>query len=100
MIHASRLPKSLWGEAVIHAVWLKNRMSTHVLGGMAPFEVVTGKKPNVSKVLEWGCGVWVHNDHLDLKLEPQVRKAHWVGFDGSSNGHCIYWTEQCTVSVE
>ena len=33
MLHASQLPKFLWGEAVKHAVWLKNQTSTRVLDG-------------------------------------------------------------------
>ena len=28
MMHASGMPKSLWGEAVMHATWVKNRTST------------------------------------------------------------------------
>jgi transposase InsO family protein len=34
-LHDSGLPKFLWSEAVRHAVWLKNRMSTKALNGNA-----------------------------------------------------------------
>ena len=30
-LHSSGLPKFLWGEAVKHAIWLKNRMPTRAL---------------------------------------------------------------------
>lgn len=31
LLHASGLPKFLWGEAIMHVTWLKNRMPTHAL---------------------------------------------------------------------
>jgi hypothetical protein len=38
ILHASQLPKFLWGEAVKHAVYLKNRTSTKALDGKTPYE--------------------------------------------------------------
>ena len=37
VLHASGLPKSLWGEAIIHMVWLKNRTSTQSLVNKTPY---------------------------------------------------------------
>ena len=28
LLHSSKLPKNLWGEAINHAIWLKNRTPT------------------------------------------------------------------------
>ena len=60
MLHASGLPKFLWGEVVMHAVYLKNRTSTKSLNGKTPFEAFHGLKPNLSGLPEFGCRVWVH----------------------------------------
>lgn len=38
VIHASQLPKSLWGEAAQFIVWLKNRVITRALGKVTPYE--------------------------------------------------------------
>jgi len=59
LLHASGLPKSLWGEAARHVVWLLNRTSTKAVKGNTPYEAVFGKKPDLSKVREWGERVWV-----------------------------------------
>ncbi|KDQ59220.1 hypothetical protein JAAARDRAFT_88003, partial [Jaapia argillacea MUCL 33604] len=88
MLHASGLPNYLWGEAVMHAVWLKNRMATKALKGKTPFEEVFGRKPDLSGLKEWGCCVWVH-DTLGLKLDGHAKPGQWVGFDGNSKGHCV-----------
>ena len=39
LLHASGMPKFLWGEAACHIVWLKNRTPTKVLDGLTPYEV-------------------------------------------------------------
>ena len=61
VLHVSSLPKLLWGEAIIHMVWLKNRTSMRSLGNKSPYEMLYKKKPNLSKVPTWGCKVKVHN---------------------------------------
>ena len=59
MLHAGGQPKFLWGEAVHHAVWLKNRTSTKALSGLTPFEVIYSRKPDLRGLCEWGSCVWV-----------------------------------------
>ena len=61
MLHHAELPKSLWGEAVLFAVWLKNRTTTKVLGNMTPFEKFNKFKPDLSGVPKWGQQVWAHS---------------------------------------
>ena len=40
MLHESDLPKFLWAEAVMHAVYLKNRTWTHTLDNITPYEIL------------------------------------------------------------
>jgi hypothetical protein len=57
MLHQSGLPKSLWAEAVQHAVWIKNRTSTKALGNVTPYERLYGENPNFANLPEWGQDV-------------------------------------------
>jgi hypothetical protein len=68
MLHAGQLPKYLWGEAVKHAVYLKNRTPTKALDGKTPYKAYFGTKPNLAGLHEFGCKVWVHNTG-GLKLD-------------------------------
>ncbi|KAG2050453.1 hypothetical protein BDR06DRAFT_864419, partial [Suillus hirtellus] len=61
LLHASRLPKFLWGEAIMHVTWLKNRTGTQALNGMMPYEALFKKKPNLDNLPEWGSHVKVHS---------------------------------------
>jgi len=70
------------------------------LNNLTPFEVLTGKKPNLSNLPEWGTKVWVHDDG-NTKLEGQLKIGQWAGFDAdSTHAHGIYWPEKRTISVE
>ena len=55
----SNLPKSLWGYAILHANYLKNRTHTRSLPDKTPYEMVHGKKLNLHDVYEWGKDVYV-----------------------------------------
>ena len=99
MLHASGLPKFLWGEALKHANYLRNRTSTKALEGKTPYEVKFGMKPNLAGLHEWGSKVWVH-DTSGTKLDGRSRIGRWVGYEEASNAHRIYWPDKRNVTVE
>src|ERR1700722_10683107 len=81
------LPKFLWGEAVKHAIWLKNRTATRALpNSKTPYEMLYGKKPNLAGLREWGMKVWVHDDS-GTKLDGRSRIGRWIGFEEGRNAH-------------
>ena len=55
MMHASGMPKSLWGEAVMHTTWMKSCTSTCRLSKKTPYEMLYQKKPNLENVPVWSC---------------------------------------------
>ena len=100
MLHDSGLPKFLWAEATAHAVYLKNRTWTRTIGETTPFELLTGRKPNIGNLHPWGCKVRVHTTS-GSKLDARSSIGRWMGFDAETkDGHRIYWPERRTVSVE
>ena len=100
LLHASKLPKNLWGEAITHVVWLKNRISTRALPDKkTPYKMLNRRKPNLANLREWGEVVWVHTTEGN-KLEGRAKTRRWIGFDENSNGHQIYWPKRKSVTVE
>ena len=90
----------LWGEAISHVVWVKNRSATRALDGKTPYEMLCGEKPNIANVPEWGTRCWVHNDS-GSKLDARAREGHWVGYDPeSTSAHRIYLPDRRIVAVE
>ena len=99
LLHASGLPKFLWAEAARHAVWLLNRTTTKAVEGMTPYEAAFGKKPDLSKIREWGERVWVRIEGGN-KLGGRVREGRWLGVDDESKGVRVYWPDTKTITVE
>jgi hypothetical protein len=97
--HTSSLPKTLWGEGLRHATWLKNRTATHVLDGKMPFEVLFGAPPDLSGLHLWGCPIWVHNA-VGSKLDARACQGCWIGLDIDTWAHCVYWPGNGIVTVE
>ena len=99
LLHASGLPKSLWGEAARHIVWLMNRTPTKAVEGKTPFEAAFGKKPDLGEVREWGEKVWVRLEEGN-KLGGRVREGRWMGVAEDSKGIRVYWPDKKTVTTE
>jgi hypothetical protein len=97
--HATGLPKTLWGEALCHATWLKNWTATRALDNKTPFEALYGTTPDLSEVQPWGCKVWVHDDN-GSKLDIHAREGWWLGFDIDAQAHRVFWPNSGTISVE
>jgi hypothetical protein len=100
MLHDSGAPKFLWAKVTKHAVYLKNRTWTRTLGNTTPYEILYGRKPDLSDIQPWGCKVCVH-DPNNSKLEGRSKIGRWMGFDEeTSDGHRIYWPEKRTITIE
>jgi len=102
MVDSSPTPRSLWGYALMYAVWLKNRIPNKALEERetTPYEVVYGKKPDLSKAKEWGCRVFVKVKSKD-KFDSRAREARYLGPSSeTSDGFHIYWPETGRVTVE
>jgi transposase InsO family protein len=97
--HTSSLPETLWGEALRHATWLKNRTATCALDGLTPYQALFGRAPDLSGLQRWGAKVWVHDDSGD-KLDVRAREGHWLGFDIEARGHHVYFLTSRSVATE
>jgi hypothetical protein len=95
----AELPKFLWTKSVQHAIWLKNRTSTHALDGRTPYMLVHDAKPDLTDLPEWGTRVFVLKES-NGKLESKADEGKWVGYSDESKGHRVYWPGKRRVTVE
>jgi len=99
VLHASGLPKNLWGEAIKHTVYVKNHTAMHALDGKTPYEMLHGKKPNLMDLPVWGTKVWVR-DPSGSKLDPHAREGRWIGVDAETGAHRVYFADRRTIAIE
>ena len=69
------------------------------LEGRTPFEAVYGKPLNLAGLPVWGARIWVHDVDAS-KIGARTCLGHWVGYDSQSRGHCVYWPDKRSVTVE
>ena len=81
MYHADAHQK-LWGEAVQTAAYVLNRSLTAAHPTHTPYEVNTGRKPNIANLHTFGCDAYyhVHKSQRNGKLDANARKGIFVGY--------------------
>ena len=82
LLSDSGLRDRLWGEALLHAIYLHNISDS--TGGVTPWEKIKGDKPDAAVLRIWGCKAWKlipaekRNKSADTRKSEQVR---FLGFD-------------------
>src|ERR1700761_9009714 len=101
MLLDSKLPRYLWGYAVLYSTWLTNRLPTSSLDGRTPYEKLYKSKPDLSRAHKFGCRVFVKRDAKPSKLGERGHEGIWIGpSNETDDGHRIYWKKSGTVTVE
>lgn len=100
MISSSKLPKSLWIDALKTAVYILNRVPTKAVS-KTPFELFKGWKPSLHHVRVWGCPseVRVYNPQ-ERKLDPRTISGFFIGYPEGSKGYRFYCPSHTTRIVE
>lgn len=92
LLFANKVPKYLWGEAVLTASYLINRMPSKVLDFHTPLDVFRNYFPLTSVSADlplkvFGCTAFVHeHKHLD-KLDPRAIKCVFTGYSPTQKGY-------------
>ncbi|KAF2354576.1 Integrase catalytic core [Trinorchestia longiramus] len=90
LLHANR-PKELWNHAVRTAAYIRNR-SFNKRTGKTPFEMFTGKKPDISNMHIFGSKCFAKRQNSG-KLDPRSEQGFFVGYDPCSPAYLIYFPE-------
>nr|GFA26735.1 zinc finger, CCHC-type [Tanacetum cinerariifolium] len=87
------LSQGFWGEAMLTACYLLNRVSNK-RNKITPYELWTKKKPNLNYLRVWGCREIVRLPDLKLKtLSERGIKCIFVGYVEHSRNFRFYVTE-------
>ena len=78
MMAAASAPTYLWGEALLAAVHVSNRLPTSANEDNAsPFQVRFGRRPSVAHLQPWGIGG--PKSRWELRRECVVPGCRWLG---------------------
>ncbi|GJT39596.1 retrovirus-related pol polyprotein from transposon TNT 1-94 [Tanacetum coccineum] len=91
MLIFSKALMFLWAEVVATACYTQNRSLIHTRHNKTPYELVHGKKPNLTILHVFGALCYPTNDSEDLgKLKAKADIGIFIGYAPNRKGYRIY----------
>ncbi|KAA0050819.1 Beta-galactosidase [Cucumis melo var. makuwa] len=93
LMFSTSLPSYLWGDAILTAAHLINRMSSRILHLQTPLDCLKKSYPSTRLVSEvplrvFGCTAYVHNfDPNQTKFTPRAQACVFVGYPLHQRGY-------------
>jgi hypothetical protein len=97
MMSRTELSLFFWGYALETAIFTLNRVPTKSID-KTPYEVWTGRVPNLSFLKIWGYEAFVRRLMPD-KLGPKSDKCFFIGYPRETNGYYFYHRSDNKVFV-
>ncbi len=98
LLHGANLGPEYWSWALIHAVYLKNRLPHRAIN-TTPYQAYTGHKPNARKLRIFGCPVVSRlPGRRPAKLDAHVATGIFLGYTATDNN--IYYRDNLTHRIK
>ncbi|KAF7812032.1 Retrovirus-related Pol polyprotein from transposon TNT 1-94 [Senna tora] len=101
LLFQAGLSDKFWGEAMLTATYIINKLPTKVLNWKCPYEVLTGKQPKFSDIRTFGCLAYATNTHPHKsKFQERAKKCMMIGYAADSKAYKLFDlnTEEVFVS--
>ena len=89
MLHHAGMTFGFWSEAIHVAAHILNRAPRSGLGWKTPYELLFGRKPEVSHIRVFGCRAWAINDQAK-KWDPRATPMIFVGYEIASKAYRLW----------
>ena len=95
MLAESKLPRKFWAEAVLTAVYLRNRSPTSAVEKMTPYKSLYDEKPKADILRVFGCLTFAHipKDQRH-KFDYMSRRCVFLGYGTTVKGYRSYDVER------
>ncbi|XP_049383017.1 uncharacterized protein LOC125847443 [Solanum stenotomum] len=84
------IPLRFWGECVLTAVYILNRIPTKLLGYKSSFEKLYRDPPALSHLKVFGCLCYAASPQKPDKFSARVVPAVFMGYSSTQKGYILY----------
>ncbi|KAG7574150.1 Integrase catalytic core [Arabidopsis suecica] len=100
LMFQAQVPIEYWGECVLTAVFLINRLPTPLLKDKSPFEVLTHKMPDFSGLRVFGCLCYSSTSTKNRnKFQPRAKACVFLGYPPGVKGYRLLDLETNVIYV-
>ena len=86
----ANLRLSFWGECIITATFLINKLPNHILKYKSSHQVLLGTIPSYSSLRIFGCLYFAKNMHIQHKFDERGKLGIFAGYPYDQKGYRIY----------
>nr|XP_009778715.1 PREDICTED: uncharacterized protein LOC104228028 [Nicotiana sylvestris] len=100
MLISSGLPKNFWAKAINTACCLLNRCMIKPILKKTPYELLRGRKPNITNLRAFGCKYFMYNNGKEAlgKFDDRSDEGIFLGYSPHSKAYKIF--NKRTICVE
>ncbi|KAG7597976.1 Retrotransposon Copia-like N-terminal [Arabidopsis suecica] len=100
LMFQAHLPLEHWGDCVLTAVFLINRLPTPLLKNKSPFQVLTNKKPEYKGLRVLGCLCYSSTSSKTRhKFQPRAKACLFLGYPAGYKGYKLLDLETHTIHI-
>ena len=92
MLINANLPNNFWGDAVLAAIYVRNRCVNTATDKLTPYEICFGKTPSVKHIRTFGCLAFqfIEKKNRKTKISPKSEIRIFTGYDDIRKAYRLY----------
>ncbi|KAM0026082.1 putative RNA-directed DNA polymerase [Helianthus debilis subsp. tardiflorus] len=97
----ANIPKRFWGECILTAAYVINRLPSKAIKNKTPFEIIWNEKPDYDFLKVYGCLAYFKNtDTKGDKFEERGKPGVFLGYPPRTKGYKILcWCTECLLTM-
>nr|GLL25232.1 uncharacterized protein LOC109182622 [Ipomoea trifida] len=86
----ANLPEQFWGECVLHAAYIINRLPSAAIDNHIPYQILIKKAPQYGHLRVFGCLAYATTVGPKSKLDARAKKCIFLGYTNGTKGYKVY----------